>query len=133
MPQLRPDEDELYALIEANGYGTQGGTAIIERVMVTGFASGFRLGTATGIATCEVLFLDCKASYCNIGMELLDYNTLNILLNMWSIESCTVGVSTSQAGDVHVIGGSASGNKIDFELSTGGTFSINKFRSENVG
>jgi hypothetical protein len=119
-------------LAHETGFGTNGGTAVIERVSVSGFASGFRLGTASGTATSELLFLDCAASNCDMGMELLDFNTLDVLLNMWSMSKCGIGVSTHQAGDVHVFGGSASDNTIDFKLTTGGTFSINKFRSEGV-
>jgi hypothetical protein len=112
--------------------GTQGGQAVIERVSVSGFSSGFRLGTSNKIATSELIFSACKATNCDIGMELLDFNTLDVLLNMWSMGLCRVGVFTSSAGDVHVVGGSASSNKTDFELDTGGTFSVNKFRSEGV-
>ena len=105
--------------------GTNGGSAVIERVSVSCFTHGCRLGTNSEIATSELLFLDCAASYCDIGMQLLDYNTLDVVLNMWSMMRCGVGVCTSSAGDVHVFGGSASDNTIDFRLTTGGTFSIN--------
>jgi len=63
--------------------GTSGGAAILEHIQVSGFGVGFRLGTADRTATSELMFSQCAAKICEIGMELLDYNTLNISLNMW--------------------------------------------------
>ncbi|KAK0641916.1 hypothetical protein B0T16DRAFT_496529 [Cercophora newfieldiana] len=116
------------------GDGTHGGGCILERVYAIGWGVGFRLGTAEHIATSELLFSHCSARICDVGMELLDQNTLNVALVMWGMEANRVGVRVYQPGanDVHVWGGSASNNGVDFHLAPGGVFSVNGYRSEGA-
>jgi len=105
---------------------------MVAHVYVFGFRIGFSLGTAENIAASEVTFSNRAAIGCEVGMELRAWNTLNISLNMWPMNDCKIGVHTSEATCVHAIGGSSTGNEIDFKLAVGGTFSIHNFRSEGV-
>jgi hypothetical protein len=117
-------------LSHEQGSGTNGGQAILSRINVAGFASGMRVGGKA--AASELLLQDCALKGCDIGFEGLDYNTLDVLFEMLSMADNRVGIATSQAGDLHVHGGSASNNQTDFNLTTGGTFSVSRFRSEGA-
>ena len=124
----------LWLAHEANGGGTHGGTAVLSRLFFGDLDVGMNFGDIqSGIATSEILLLNCQASNCRVGFLLSDYNTLDIHFQMLSLGACEFGVYTMSAGHVTVDSGSASNNTLaDFFFSTGGVFSISNFRSEGT-
>ncbi len=124
----------LWLAHEASGGGTHGGTALLSRLFFGDFDIGMNFGNIqAGIATSEILLLNCQASNCRVGFFLSDYNTLDIHFQMLSLGACDYGVYTSSAGHVTVDSGSASNDTMaDFFFSTGGVFSISNFRSEGT-
>ena len=96
-----------------------------------GFAQGTVAGDVVNTrATSELIFDNCLFQYCGTGFQAYDSNTLDIELRLFQAAYCNVGLSVGQCGNLHVYGGSASYNRADFFFGTGGTFSVNGFRSE---
>ena len=86
----------LWLAHEASGGGTHGGRALLSRLFFGDFDIGMNFGNIqAGIATSEILLLNCQASNCRVGFFLSDYNTLDIHFQMVSLGACDSGVYAS--------------------------------------
>lgn len=98
-----------------------------------GFNQGLLVGdVANTRAASELLFHNVRLQYCNVGVQCSDSNTLDIDFHMLQTALCTTGLDVGACGNLHVYGGSSTANGIDFSFGTGGTFSLNGYRSESV-
>jgi hypothetical protein len=114
--------------------GTQTGGCIFSGVGVSGFERGIHVGDTFGRAASELTFIALDTRDCDVGVKLEAQNTLNLTLLNYFPMNCRIGIDTGGAGNIHVIGGSASGvRETVVYFRQGGVFSLANFRAETSG
>lgn len=115
------------------GSGTRSNGGAIRLLTIGQFATGLRTGDhATGQASSEWEAQALNVEGCTTGVLHEDYNSLDWVFRSLGLADCDVGLYAHSGGDAHVDVCSCSGNGTDFNLTTGGCFSLRGYRSEGA-
>lgn len=113
------------------GSGTQTNGGILNLVLIDGFNVGLHTSNAAGATSSEISYFNFTVQNCDFGIVSSDFNAISHNFYDLQMAANTVGfqATTSQ---IHVWGGSASGNDDDFIFVQNGASSIIGFYSETV-
>ncbi len=114
--------------------GTQSNGGLIEQVGIDSFHYGWSTTETSGSTSSEITAINLTLSYCDVGMRNgSSFNSLDFTFIQLQMSNNTVGIDNPAGGCLYVYGGSSSNNGTEFSYESGGTFSINGYRSEIAG
>lgn len=114
------------------GTGTQSGNLVVKPMMVSGFNVGVLCGDEQGAGCSEIVFEFLAAQYCDTGVVLAGYNTINFLFEFLNIAyNDAYGMFATSANGISVDAGAGVRNALaDFRFDTYGKSSIRQYRTE---
>lgn len=113
------------------GTGTQTTGAVLERVIVVGFATGLRASNGASSTSSEIAYQSFTAQSCDTGILIDDANAITHKFSLLGIALNTIGLQLD-AGSVFIDGGSGSFNGTDFKTTAGQNFDLHAMYTEST-